>query len=176
MTAAVSTAVDDVPPAPTATGGRRLTYWLRLAPVLAALAVAVRVPSFLRPVWNPDEGFLAAQARLLAHGGVMYGTVVDRKPPLLPWIYQGLFAVFGDTTLWPQRVAATLALLATALLSASLARRRWGDGPGAAAGLAVLLLSVCLAPEDTQAAGFEVFILPWTVAALWYADRGRYAR
>ncbi|MFC4034926.1 glycosyltransferase [Streptomyces polygonati] len=152
----------------------RLRFWLGLAPALAAVTALVHLPSFLRPVWNPDEGFLAIQARLLAHGGVVYQTVVDRKPPLLPWLYEGAFAAFGDTSLWPLRTAALLAHLATALLTASLARRRWGDRPGLAAGFGVALLSVGLAPEDTQAASFEVFILPWTVAALWCADRTRF--
>ncbi|WP_256069850.1 glycosyltransferase family 39 protein, partial [Streptomyces sp. DvalAA-14] len=142
--------------------------------MLAALTALLHLPSFLRAVWNPDEGFLAVQARLLAHGGVVYQTVVDRKPPLLPWLYEGLFAVFGDTSLWPQRAAALAAHLSTALLTAAVARRRWGDRTGAAAGLGVALLSVALAPEDTQAATFEVFMLPWTVAALWCADRARF--
>lgn len=32
-----------------------------------------------------------------------------------------------------------------------------------------------LVPEDTQAATFEVFMLPWTVAAIWCAERARWA-
>lgn len=136
----------------------------------------MHLPSFQRPVWNADEGFLAVQGRLLVHGGTLYATVVDRKPPLLPWLYAGAFAVFGDRSLWPLRTAAVCAHLATALLLASLARRRWGGRAGAAAGLGCLLLSVGLAPEDTQAATFEVFILPWTVAAVRCAERRRYGR
>lgn len=150
-------------------------YWLRLAAVLAVLATLVRAPSFLRPVWNPDEGYLAVQARMLAHGGVLYDTVVDRKPPLLPWLYEGLFAVFGDASLWPLRAAAVVAQLGTALLLASVARRRWGNRAAAAAGAGYLLLSIGLAPEDTQAASFGVFMVPWTVLAFWAADRSRWA-
>lgn len=162
-------------PAPLPGGAGAARYWARLTAVLAVLAALLHLPSFTRAVWNPDEGFLAVQARMLAHGGVLYDTVVDRKPPLLPWLYEGLFAVFGDGSLWPLRTAALLAHLATALLLASIARRRWGDRSGAAAGAGCLLLSVCLAPEDTQAATFEVFILPWTAAAFWCADRSRWA-
>ncbi|MCZ4121800.1 glycosyltransferase family 39 protein [Streptomyces sp. H39-S7] len=149
-------------------------YWLRLTPALAVLAALVRLPSFLRPVWNPDEGYLAVQARMLAHGGVLYDTVVDRKPPLLPWLYEGLFAVFGDQSLWPPRAAAVVAQLAAALLLASVARRRWDDRAGVAAGAGFLLLSIGLAPEDTQAASFGVFMVPWTVLAFWAADRRRW--
>jgi 4-amino-4-deoxy-L-arabinose transferase-like glycosyltransferase len=143
--------------------------------VLALLTLATRAPSFVREIWNPDEGYLATQARQLASGGTLYGTVVDRKPPLLPWLYRGAFALFGDESLWPLRAAAVLAVFTGAALLASLAARRWGARAGTVAGVAYVLSSVALAPEDTQAATFEVFMLPWTVLAMWCADRGRWA-
>ncbi|MEU3661496.1 glycosyltransferase family 39 protein [Streptomyces sp. NPDC032940] len=148
-------------------------YWPRLLPLLAALACVTRVPSFTRPLWNPDEGYLAVQAGLLAHGGELYETVVDRKPPLVPWLYQAAFAVAGSGSLTAVRILAVLAQLATAAVLASLARRRWGDGAGRTAGVLYLLISVGLNPEDAQAATFEVFMLPCTAAALWCADRRR---
>ncbi|MEZ0089526.1 glycosyltransferase family 39 protein [Streptacidiphilus sp. EB129] len=154
-------------------GERR--YWGRLVPVLAVLAAATHAASFARAVWSPDEGYLATQARMLARGGVLYGTVVDRKPPLLPWLYQGAFALSGSTSLWPVRVLAIGAHLATAVLLAAVARGRWGDRAGAAAGVLYLLLSVGLSPEDTQAATFEVFMLPATAAAFWLAQNRRWA-
>lgn len=147
--------------------------WRRLLPVLALLTAATRLPSSARPVWNPDEGYLATQARQLAAGGRLYDTVVDRKPPLLPLLYHGAFALFGDGSLWPLRVAAMVAVLAGAALAASTARRRWGERAAWAAGVLHVLLSVGLNPEDTQAATFEVFMVPCTVAAMWCADRGR---
>jgi len=149
-------------------------FWPRVLPVLLVLAALTRLPSFLRPVWNPDEGFLATQARMLADGGVLYDTVVDRKPPLLPWLYQGAFAVFGDESLWPVRAAAVLAVAATAALLAATARRRWGDRAGWTAGVLLVPVSVGLNPEDAQAANFEVFMLPFTAAAVWCADRRRW--
>ncbi|MFJ4471735.1 ArnT family glycosyltransferase [Streptomyces sp. NPDC089424] len=150
-------------------------YWTGLLPLLAALACLTRVPSFTRPLWNPDEGYLAVQARLLAHGGELYETVVDRKPPLVPWLYEGAFALVGSQSLTPVRILAVLAQLLTAVLLASLARRRWGDRAGRTAGVLYLLVSVGLNPQDAQAAGFEVFMLPCTAAAMWCADRGRWA-
>lgn len=162
------------PLAPARTEVTRTAYWTRLGPLLAALACATRIPSFARPLWNPDEGYLAVQARLLAQGGQLYETVVDRKPPLLPWLYEAAFALCGSGSLTPLRVLAVLAQLLTAALLASLARRRWGDRAGRTAGVLYLLVSVGLNPEDAQAATFEVFILPGTAAALWCADRGRW--
>lgn len=159
------------------TSGRRRTrrYWPRLLLSLTALACATRIPSFTRPLWNPDEGYLAVQARMLAHGGTLYETVVDRKPPLVPWLYEAVFALFGSDSLTPVRVCAVAAHVVTAVFLASLARRRWGDTAGRTAGTLSLLLSIGLNPEDAQAATFEVFMLPWTAAALWCADRRRWA-
>ncbi|MEU7109601.1 glycosyltransferase family 39 protein [Streptomyces sp. NPDC046215] len=149
-------------------------FWTRLLPALAALALLTRLPSFLRPLWNPDEGFLATEARMLAHGAVLYRTAVDRKPPVLPWLYELCFALFGDGSLLPLKALAVLAQLLTAVLLASLARRRWGERAGCVAGALYLPMSIALAPEDAQAATFEVFMVPWTVAAMWCADRGRW--
>ncbi|MEE1926789.1 glycosyltransferase family 39 protein [Streptomyces sp. TRM 70351] len=163
------------PPRDPGARARARRYWLRLLPALLALAAVTRLPSFQHAVWNPDEGFLATQARMLADGGTLYDTVVDRKPPLLPWLYQGAFALFGDDSLWPLRVLAVLAVAATAALVASLARRRWGGRAGATAGALCVLASVGLNPEDTQAASFAVFMLPFTALAMWCADRGRWA-
>ena len=152
----------------------RTGYWTRVVPVLALLAVVTHIPSFIRPVWSPDEGFLATQARMLAGGSVLYDTVVDRKPPLLPWLYEACFTVFGSFSLWPLRTLAIAAHLVTAILLASIARGRWGNRPGAAAGALYLLISIGLSPEDTQAATFEVFMLPAMVAAFRYAERRRW--
>ncbi|AVH55952.1 MULTISPECIES: ArnT family glycosyltransferase [Streptomyces] len=149
-------------------------YWRRVLPVLTLLACVTRVPSFVRPLWNPDEGYLAVQARILAHGGELYETVVDRKPPLVPWLYEAAFAVCGSDSLTPVRVLAVMAQLTTAVLLASLARRRWGGTAGRTAGVLYLLASIGLNPEDAQAATFEVFMLPCTAAAMWCADRRRW--
>ncbi|MFK0169532.1 ArnT family glycosyltransferase [Streptomyces sp. NPDC090306] len=163
--------VTTVPRSPLAVRG----YWTRQLPLLALLALVTRVPSFARPLWNPDEGYLAVQARILAAGGHLYGDVVDRKPPLLPWLYEAVFAVAGSGSLTAVRLLAVLAQLTTAVLLASLARRHWGDDAGRTAGVLCLLVSVGLNPEDAQAATFEVFMLPCTAAAMWCADRGRWA-
>ncbi|MEU6574181.1 glycosyltransferase family 39 protein [Streptomyces sp. NPDC046805] len=160
--------------APPRSAAARTAYWTRLLPLLAALACVTRAPSFARPLWSPDEGYLAVQARILAGGGRLYETVVDRKPPIVPWLYEGAFAVFGSDSLTPLRVLAVLAHLLTAALLAGVARRRWGDTSGRTAGVLYLLISVGLNPEDAQAATFEVFILPGTAAALWCADRRRW--
>ncbi|MET4923021.1 glycosyltransferase family 39 protein [Streptomyces sp. PSRA5] len=149
-------------------------FWRRLLPVLAAVALAIRLPSFLHPFWSPDEGYLAVQARILANGGELYETVVDRKPPLLPWLYEAAFTLFGDGSVQAMKLLAVAAQFGTAALLAALARRRWGDRSGATAGVLFLLISVGFIPQDTQAVTFEVVMLPFTAAAVLCADRGRW--
>ncbi|WP_405984478.1 glycosyltransferase family 39 protein [Streptomyces sp. NBC_00872] len=156
-----------------ATAGGSAPYWRRLLPVVALLVLITRIPSFRHPLWSPDEGYLAVQARMLADGGALYETVVDRKPPLLPWLYEAVLALFGDGSPYAMKVLAAVAHLLTAALLAAVARERWGDRAGRTAGVLHPLLSVGLNPEDTQAATFEVFILPFTAAAIWCAGRGR---
>ncbi|MEU3183722.1 glycosyltransferase family 39 protein [Streptomyces sp. NPDC006923] len=153
---------------------RAAGYWRRLLPALALLALVTRLPSFLHPLWSPDEGYLAVQARILADGGALYDTVVDRKPPLLPWLYEATFALFGDESAGAVKALAVLAQLCTAALLAATARDRWGDRAGRTAGVLHLLVSIGLNPEDTQAATFEVFMLPFTATAVWCAGRGRW--
>ncbi|QMU74172.1 glycosyltransferase [Streptacidiphilus sp. P02-A3a] len=152
----------------------RSGYWTRLVPLLAVLATVTHLPSFDRTLWNPDEGYLATEARMLAGGGILYNTVVDRKPPLLPWLYDIAFDVFGSASLWPLRVLAIGAHLATGVLLAAIARKRWGDRAGVAAGVIYLLVSIGLSPPDSQAATFEVFMLPGTAAAFWFAENRRW--
>ncbi|GGJ84447.1 hypothetical protein GCM10011583_15170 [Streptomyces camponoticapitis] len=149
-------------------------FWRRLLPFLAAVALTVRLPSFLHSFWSPDEGYLAVQARILAEGGELYETVVDRKPPLLPWLYEAAFVLLGDGSAQVMKLLAVAAQFTTAALLAAFARRRWGDRSGVTAGVVFLLISVGFIPQDTQAVTFEVVILPFTAAAVLCADRGRW--
>ena len=145
----------------------------RLFLVLLALAFVLRVPAFFVPVFNSDETFLATQAHVIQEGGQLYEEATDRKPPLVPYIYAGTFAFFGTTALWSVRVVAMLAVALTGLLLAIEARRRWGPRAGWIAGVLFVLATVAFAPNDGQAANFEIFMLPSMAAAVLLARRGR---
>lgn len=145
------------------------------AVLLAVVAVITHVAVFQRAFWNPDEGFLATQARILGDGAQLYGGVVDRKPPVVPYLYAAAFQLFGSGALWPIKVLVVAAHLATAVLLAVFARRRFGPTAGLMAGVLYLVASIGLAPPDAMAANFETFMLPASVAAIMLADRGRFA-
>ncbi len=152
----------------------------RLFLVLLAITFVLRLPAFFVPVFNSDETFLATQAHVIEQGGQLYEDAADRKPPLVPYIYAATFAFFETSALWSVRVVAMLAVALTALLLAIEARRRYGTRAGWIAGVLFVLAMVAFAPQDGQAANFEVFMLPSMTAAILFARtrarRGRRSR
>ena len=145
----------------------------RMFLILLAVTFALRMPAFFVPVFNSDETFVATQAQVIRNGGELYEDAIDRKPPLVPYIYAATFAFFGTSALWSVRVVAMFAIALTALLLAIEARRRYGERAGWIAGILFVLAMVAFAPQDGQAANFEVFMLPSMTAAILFARRGR---
>ena len=94
----------------------------RLFLVLLALTVATRLPAMVVPVFNSDETFLATQAHVIQQGGTLYHDAIDRKPPIVPYLYAATFDFFDTTGLWSVRIMAMLAVALTAFLLALEAR------------------------------------------------------
>jgi len=153
-------------------GNSRRDIW-RLVLVLVALTIALRLPAFFVDVFNSDETFLATQAQVIRDGGDLYRDATDRKPPLVPYIYAATFDVFDTSSLWTVRVMAMAAVVLTALMLAAEARRRYGNRAAWIAGVLCVLASVAFAPQDGQAANFEIFMLPAMTAAVLLARRDR---
>jgi 4-amino-4-deoxy-L-arabinose transferase-like glycosyltransferase len=159
-----------MPPAPARWERREL---VRIFLVLLALTFALRMPAFFTPVFNSDETFLATQAHVLHDGGQLYRDAIDRKPPLVPYVYAATFAFFETTALWSVRMVAMLAVALTALLLAVEARRRYGSRGAWIAGILFVVAMVSFVPQDGQAANFEVFMLLPMTAAMLFARRGK---
>ncbi len=139
-----------------------------------ALAAALRAPTFSDRVFNADEAYLATQAQVLVDGGRLYVDTVDRKPPVVPYLYAAVFGLTGSDDLAPVRVLAVLAHALTALLLAAEARRAFGGGTQPlCAGVGFLLAATAFPPADAQAANFEVFMLPVMTAAMLLGSRDR---
>ena len=160
----------------TATGavGRRETT--ALVGVVVGLTALLRLPAFFVAVFNSDEPFLATQAMVLRAGGRLYRDTVDRKPPLVPYVYAAGQWLTGSDALWVPRVAAMLAVVATALLLAREAYRRAGRTAMWCAAVLTVVATVAFAAQDGQAANFEIFMLPFTAVAVVLARRGSSAR
>jgi Dolichyl-phosphate-mannose-protein mannosyltransferase len=156
---------------------RRRRTWTRGAPlllVLAAVAFAVHAPSLTNRSFNSDEAYAATQAQVINRGGRLYVDTVDRKPPLVPYVYAATFRVTGTDDLLGLRLLAVVADVITALLLAAEARRRFrADRAGLIAGLLYLGASGAFFATDFQTANFEVFLAPFMVAAFVLAVRNR---
>ena len=138
--------------------------------VLALLVLLTRLPGLVTAkLFNTDEATLSIGGRELANGGSLYVGVIDRKPPL-PFL---AYALFGTADFRPVRFLIALTIFASALVTASEARRRWGSTAGWVAGIVVVLAASALGARDAQAANFELFaLLPITVSVV-AAARGR---
>jgi hypothetical protein len=143
----------------------------RLFAVLLVLLTALHAAGFKVDVFNSDETFLATQAQVLNHGGRLYHDAVDRKPPLVPYLYAATFRAFGTNGLWTVRLVAVFAAALTAWLVALEARRRYGERAAWIAGLLCALGSLLFMPQDGQAANFEIFMLPAMTAGFVLARR-----
>jgi hypothetical protein len=104
----------------------------------------------------------------------MYREVVDRKPPLVPWLYEACFAMAGPGGLWLVRLLAVAALGLTAMVTARLAARLLGAWAALPAGVLTVAASAALPAPDAMAATFEIFMLPSAAAALHCGVRGRW--
>jgi len=181
---------DAVPSITTAPEPRRTRARLSLVVlffVFLALAAVLRIPTFSNHVFNADEAYLATEAQVINDGGHLYTDAVDRKPPIVPYLYAATFAITGSDDLAAVRVLAVLAQALTALLLAAEARRRFAGRPAGRStgdrdggryvdvtvGVLYLLAATAFRPQDAQAANFEVFMLPLMTAAVVLGARRR---
>jgi len=145
-----------------------------LVAVALVMSLGLHLPGMLVHLFNSDESSLATMAMVIDRGGRMYHETADRKPPAVPYLYAAVFGVTGSRDLRPVRGVAALAVAATALLLAGEAERRYRSRRAAwACAILFLLGSAAFFPADTQAAGFELFMLLPMTAAVVAAGRNR---
>src|SRR2546421_497728 len=153
----------------TSARGRALLYL-----AFVAVAFILAIPALNNRVYNSDEAYLATQAQMLNDGAHLYEDTVDRKPPVVPYLYAGVFRLTGTDDIRPVRVLMILTNALTALLLAVEAERRFRHRrAGVIAGLLFLGSVVAFQTKDAQVANFEVFMLPTMVAAVLLAWRDR---
>jgi hypothetical protein len=132
-----------------------------------ALGLALRLPTFLRPLLSDDEAIYATTADALRRGDLLYRDVVDHKPPLIYHLYRAGFALCGSYDTSGAHAFVVLAVMLTAgLLSAITAGERHARGEGLAAAGLFLVFSTTWHDYDALAANCELFLLlPQSLAA-----------
>jgi 4-amino-4-deoxy-L-arabinose transferase-like glycosyltransferase len=110
----------------------RSSLWLLIA--LSALVLVATL--FARPLWPVDETrYVAAAWEMWLRGDFLVpylnGAPYSHKPPLMFWLMQLGWAVFGVNEWWP-RLVAPLFAMGSLWLTALLARRLWPDTPARA--------------------------------------------
>jgi 4-amino-4-deoxy-L-arabinose transferase-like glycosyltransferase len=101
----------------------------QLAPLVLGWFVLVATALWLRPLWPVDETrYLSVAWEMWLRGDFLVpylnGEPYSHKPPLLFWLMQAGWALFGVNEWWPRAVAPLFAL-ASLLLTALLGRRIW---------------------------------------------------
>ena len=86
-------------------------YWILV--LILFLIFLFRFPSLFEPFWYGDEGIFAAVGHNLNHGGVLYKTAWDNKPPMIYLTYAAIFQFFGVSMFW-LRMVTLVVVLATA--------------------------------------------------------------
>lgn len=162
-------ATHEVPAAVEAERGVRLGP---LVGVLAAVAVVSRLPGLVGSLaFNADEATLATGGRSMAHGGRLYVDVIDRKPPLPFALYAVVQRLTGTADLQWVRLVVLALVVATGVVVALEAGRRWGRSAAWVAGVVLVAGSTTLGPNDGPPANFEVIALLGIAVAVVAAAR-----
>jgi 4-amino-4-deoxy-L-arabinose transferase-like glycosyltransferase len=143
--------------------------------LLFLAALVTRLPGFVHQLFDPDEAAIATMGMVLQRGGTLYRDVIDRKPPLAPFVYAASFLLAGTRDLRVVHAIAALGLGLSAIVLAIGARRVAGARAGWWAGGLLVVGATALSPVNAQSANFSnLALLPACgaiVAARWGTRR-----
>ena len=118
---------------------RNLSQFRLAALGLVLLTVVTRLPALLHPWFIDDEAVYSVVANEIVDGGRPYVDAVERKPPLLFWLYAGIFKATGKFNPPGLHVVAVAWTLATMAGLYVIGRQLFNRGTGL---MAALLYSV----------------------------------
>ena len=145
--------------------------------LVAAWIVLVATALFLRPLLPIDETRYASVAwEMWLRGDLLVphlnGLPYSDKPPLLFWLFNLGWWIFGVNDAWPRLVPALFAL-ANLFLTAALARRLWPDLPAVARAAPFVLLGFLLWSVFTPMVMFDMLVTFFVLLALLGLERAR---
>ena len=143
--------------------------------LLILLTVFLRLPAIVHPKPIDDEGGYSVIANELLHGKSLYIDVVERKPPMLFWIYEAIFFVVGPYNWVPFHLISVAWILLTMLGLYAIGKELFDSGVGLTA---ALFYSIATTPSQSQtlALNGEVMMNLPIVWALFIAFRQRTSR
>lgn len=127
----------------------------------------IRIPFFKVPP-ERDEGGYAYAGQEILRGAVLYKDVIEHKPPLLSYIYAGIFWLLGETTVALKLFSSFYALLTTIAVF-FLARYLFGSASALWSAFFYGLFSSGPVIHGTAVQGELFFALPLTLSILAYA-------
>src|SRR5262249_14733426 len=138
--------------------------------VLAAWALVAGLSLLFRPLMPIDETRYAAVAWEMWNRGDLLvphlnGLPYSDKPPLLFWLIQLGWMIFGVNDWWP-RLVPSLFSLANLFLTAALARRLWPDRPTVARVVPAVLIGLLLWSLFTGMLMFDMLVTFCVLLAL----------
>lgn len=128
---------------------------------------AIRLP-FLHEPPERDEGGYAYAGQEILRGAVLYKDVIEHKPPLLSYMYAGMFWLFGETTV-AIKLFSSLYVLLTTVSVFFLSRYLFGSIAALWSAFLYGLFSSGPAIHGTAVEGELFFALPLTLSILAYA-------
>lgn len=129
----------------------------------------VRLPTLFEPQWYSDEGIFTAIAWSMSNGTALYSGIFDNQAPGIFWIFQLLLALGAGSQHVIVQLAATVAVIAAALLTFEIARRVEASIGTAALAAALTGLAISLPTLDGDLFNVELAALPFLLGALLLA-------
>ena len=136
----------------------RAMLWLALAILVLSTGIAM----LTRPLTPIDETrYVSVAWEMWLRGDFLVpfknGEPYSHKPPLMMWMFQAGWAVFGVNEWWP-RLVSPLFSAGGLLLTLELARRLWPDRPGLGGQTVLILASSLLWIVFSTSAMFDVIL------------------
>ena len=144
---------------------------LGLIALIVFFGFLLRIPYFFHVIQDFDEGCYAGIATVLMDGGLPYLNAVENKPPVIFYIYQLTFTLFGKYNMTAIHMVTFFCTLCTAIVLYFLAKKMGGLKSALFALLFYLTFTAALYPKMI-AANTEIFMaLPYSLSVLllWQA-------
>lgn len=137
---------------------------------LIFMVLLLRVPTYTGSVIEHDEAYHSMRANAIVSGLKLYVDIVDRKPPLIPYIYASIFRVFGKSNLLPVHILAALWVLGTVFVIYLIGERHLA-GKGFWSAFLYIIVSHSYLAKEFYAANIELFmLLPLVLSVYFYLE------